>query len=106
MMEYRGYFSGPIDIDPDDGTLSGMVAGITDVIHFEGRTAEELLVSFRGGVDDYLAHCDEVGKTPERPYSGKLSLRLTPELHRKAAMKAQATGVSLNVWLSRQIEAA
>ena len=47
-LEYKGYRAGPIDIDPEDGTLSGTVVGLRDVIHFEGRSAkpdEDLPVS-------------------------------------------------------------
>ena len=42
MMEYKSYAAGPIDFDPEDKTFSGTVAGLRDVIHFEGRTATEL----------------------------------------------------------------
>lgn len=49
VMEHRGYLSGPLDVDPETGTFSGTVAGLKDVIHFEGATADELLRSFRGG---------------------------------------------------------
>ena len=46
-MEYKGHAAGPIDFDPDDKTFSGTVAGLRDVIHFEGRTATELERAFR-----------------------------------------------------------
>jgi predicted HicB family RNase H-like nuclease len=42
MMEYKGYIAGPIDFDAEDKTFSGTVAGLRDVIHFEGGTAAEL----------------------------------------------------------------
>lgn len=64
-LEYKGYLSGPIELD--DGTFSGIVAGLRDVIHFEGSTAEELAQAFRDSVDDYLAWCEERGKAPEVP---------------------------------------
>jgi hypothetical protein len=37
MVEYKGYAAGPIDVDSDYKTFSGTVAGLRDVIHFEGR---------------------------------------------------------------------
>ena len=55
MMEYKGYAAGPIDFDPEDKTFSGTVAGLRDVIHFEGRTATELERAFRGSIDSYLS---------------------------------------------------
>lgn len=105
-MEYKGYVSGPIDFDPEDGTFSGTVSGLSDVIHFEGANAADLLESFRGSIDEYLAICAEKGRTPDKPFSGKMLVRATPELHRKAALRAAAEGISLSQWIARQIDAA
>jgi predicted HicB family RNase H-like nuclease len=106
MMEYKGYTAGPIDFDPEDGTFSGTVAGLRDVIHFEGATARELTRAFRQSIDSYLELCAETGQQPDRPFNGKILVRTEPELHRKAALRAAAEGVSLNRWISRQIETA
>jgi predicted HicB family RNase H-like nuclease len=46
MMEYKGYTAGPIDFDSDENTFSGVVAGLRDVIHFEGTPARELTRGF------------------------------------------------------------
>ncbi|MGA7343878.1 MAG: hypothetical protein WBE72_19165 [Terracidiphilus sp.] len=61
MMEYKGCLSGPIDFDPEDNTFSGTVAGLRDVIHFEGSTARELSRAFRESIDSYLELCAETG---------------------------------------------
>jgi predicted HicB family RNase H-like nuclease len=106
MMEYKGYAAGPIDFDPQENTFSGTVAGLKDVIHFEGSTAKELARAFRASIDSYLEYCEEAGQEPDRPYNGKILLRTDPELHRKAALRAAVEGVSLNRWISRQIESA
>ena len=105
-MEYKGYQAGPIDFDPEDGTFSGIIQGLRDVIHFEGTNADELLASFRSGIDDYLALCAESREEPDRPFNGKILVRTEPALHRKAVVRAAAEGVSLSQWISRQIEAA
>ena len=106
MMEHKGYVSGPIDFDPEAGTLSGTVAGLVDVIHFEGSNAAELLESFRGSIDEYLAICAEKGRSPDKPFSGKMLIRATPELHRKASLRAAREGLSLSAWVAQQIDAA
>ncbi len=54
MMEYKGYLAGPISFDADDNSFSGTVAGLKDVIHFEGKTAKELARAFRDSVDSYI----------------------------------------------------
>ena len=106
MMEYKGYLAGPIDFDAEENTFSGTVAGLKDVIYFEGKTAKDLARAFRASIDSYLEYCKETGQEPDRPYNGKILLRTEPELHRKAAIRAAVEGVSLNRWISRQIESA
>ncbi len=106
MMEYKGYAAGPIDFDAEDGTFSGTVAGLKDVIHFEGTTARELKRAFRESIDAYLKFCAEKGQQPDRPFNGKILLRTEPELHRKAALRAAVEGVSLSRWISQRIESA
>lgn len=104
MMQYKGYTAGPIDFDAEDGVFSGTVAGLRDVIHFEGTTAKELARAFRDSIDSYLKLCAENGQQPDRPFNGKILVRTEPKLHRKAALRAAVEGVSLSQWISRQIE--
>ena len=106
MMEYKGYTAGPIDFDAEENTFSGTVSGLRDVIHFEGSTAKELTRAFRESIDTYLELCTEKGQQPDRPFNGKILLRTEPALHRKAALRAAAEGVSLSQWITRQIESA
>jgi len=104
MMEYKGYLAGPIDFSAEENTFSWTVTGLKDVVHFEGKTAKELARAFRESVDSYLKYCEETGQEPDRPYNGKILLRTEPELHRKAVLRAAVQGVSLNRWISKQIE--
>jgi predicted HicB family RNase H-like nuclease len=106
MMEYKGYTAGPIDFDPEDGTFTGTVTGLKDVIHFEGATARELARAFRESIDSYLEFCADKGQQPDRPFNGKILVRTQPNLHRKAVVRAANEGVSLSEWISRQIETA
>jgi predicted HicB family RNase H-like nuclease len=105
-MEYKGYSAGPIEFDADENTFSGTVAGLRDVIHFEGSTARELTKAFRESIDAYLEFCAEKGLNPDRPFNGKILVRTEPALHRKAALRAAAEGVSLSQWITKQIESA
>jgi predicted HicB family RNase H-like nuclease len=105
-MEYRGYQAGPIEFDDEAMLFSGTVLGLRDVIHFAGRTADELAQAFRDSIDDYLAFCEERGRDPEKPYRGNIPVRMPADLHRKAAMRAAAEGQSLNAWIISQIKSA
>src|SRR3546814_12991349 len=96
--------AGPIEFD--DGLFHGVVAGLRDVVTFAGATADELAQAFRDSIDDYLAFSAEEGLPPDRPFSGNFMVRVPPELHRKAATPASASGDRLNHWIATRIAAA
>ncbi len=108
VMNYMGY-SARIEYSDDEGCFVGRLAGIRDVIGFHGESVVELKSAFEAAVEDYLATCKKLKRTPQRPYSGKMMLRIDPGIHAKAAMLAEAEGKSLNAWaqdaLSRAIAA-
>ena len=56
----------------------------------------DLRQAFHDAVDDYLATCARIGKTPEKSYSGKLMLRVDPRLHARLVRAAKLAGKSLN----------
>jgi predicted HicB family RNase H-like nuclease len=105
MIEYKGYL-GAIEFDPDLRVFTGYVVDLRDEIYFEGDSVEALEASMRRAVDHYLTVCEQRQEDPERPFSGKLNLRLGPDLHRAAALAAAAEGQSLNQWLSSVVAAA
>jgi predicted HicB family RNase H-like nuclease len=92
---YQGY-AGQAEYDGVAELFHGEVSGTTDVITFQGRTVKELTKAFRDSVDDYLEFCESRNEEPEKPVSGKFVVRVEPEVHRKLAAKAKATGKSLN----------
>ena len=67
---------------------------------------DEIETAFRESIEDYLEFCRERGEEPDRPFSGKLVLRITPELHHKVYLKAAKSGKSLNRWISDTLESA
>ena len=76
------------------------------MISFHGQTVDELRAELELALDDYLADCEEQGVTPEKPASGKLLLRIPPELHGKAQVMARAGGKSLNQWATEVLQRA
>lgn len=97
MMNYRGY-AARIAYSDEDGCFVGHIAGVRDVVGFHGESVTELRAAFEEAVDDYLETCAKLGRAPQKPYSGKLLLRVDPMLHARAAMLAEAQGKSLNAW--------
>ena len=94
-MHYKGY-TARIDFDERDNILVGRVLGIKAVIGFHGETVTDLRADFEAAINFMLEDCNAHGIKPEKPASGKLLLRVPPELHAAALIKAQAMGKSLN----------
>lgn len=98
MIEYKGYV-GVIEFDDEDNIFYGEVINTRDVITFQGKSVAELRKALKDSVDSYLKFCAKRGKEPDKPFSGKFMLRLTPELHRKIFIAAKYSGESLNGWI-------
>ena len=94
-MEYKGYV-GSIEFSPEDELFFGKVLGIRALISYEGTNAKELLADFHQAVDDYLVLCFEENREPERAYKGSFNIRISPELHKKAAICAISQEITLN----------
>ena len=65
---------------------------------------ETLKKEFQISIDEYLALCEEHGVKPQPPFSGKLNLRLGPDLHARVAALAAQSGVSINSWIKEALE--
>jgi predicted HicB family RNase H-like nuclease len=102
VLEYKGY-RGQVEFDDEAGLLHGEVLGVRDVVTFEGKSVEELEEAFRDSIDDYLEFCSEIGKNPDKPFSGNFQLRISPELHRDAWLQSQREGKSLNQWVADRL---
>jgi len=102
VLEYKGY-RGRVEFDEEAGLLHGEVLGLRDVVTFEGESVEELEKAFRDSVDDYLEFCAELDREPDRPFSGKFQLRISPELHRDVWLQSQREGKSLNQWVTDKL---
>jgi predicted HicB family RNase H-like nuclease len=103
MLKYKGY-TGYVEFDDEAGIFHGEVLDLRDVITFQGKSVEEIEQAFRESVNDYLEFCEERREEPDKPFSGRLMLRLPPHLHRKAYVSARREGKSLNQWIAEKLE--
>lgn len=94
-MEYKGYI-GSLEFSEKDGMFCGKVQGIRSLISYEGESARELVDDFHAAVDDYLELCEQRGTEPEKAFKGTFNIRISPELHRDAAIYAFSHKISLN----------
>ena len=102
-MKYKGY-EAIVEYDDDDRLFVGRVINTRDVIAFDGSSVDELEQSFHAAIDEYLEDCQSAGKTPDKPFSGRFNLRISPELHRQVATKAESEGISLNTLVENALQ--
>ena len=103
MMEYKGYTT-KVEFDDEAEIFYGEVLGIKDVVTFQGKTAKEIKNAFKESVDDYLSFCKERGEDPDKPFTGKFVVRISPELHRRIYLSAKRSNESINAWLNEKLD--
>ncbi|MDB5830616.1 MAG: hypothetical protein JWR14_446 [Caballeronia sp.] len=96
-MNYLGYLA-RVEFDPRDNIFVGHVLGVSEHISFHGETVLELTTGFHEAVDHYLEDCAKTGRDPQKPASGKLMLRIRPEVHAAVGIAAAAAGKSISQW--------
>lgn len=102
MLKYKD-FLGSVEYSADDECFFGKIIGIADLITFEGDSVKTLKEAFIEAADDYLAVCEQMGKDPRKSYKGSFNIRISPELHKEAAIMANMRGVSLNSLVEKAI---
>ena len=103
-LEYKGY-KGSVEYSKEDNCLFGKVQGMSKaLILYEGQTLDELRKDFEEGIDSYIEGCKADGIEPAKPYSGKLNLRMSSELHSKVTAFVASTGITINDFINKAIK--
>lgn len=103
ILTYKGYVA-KIEFDSEDLILFGKVEGIKDLITFESDSSKNIEQEFKNAVDDYLDYCKEIDKEPDVPFKGSFNVRIAPELHKAATIKAVEMNKSLNALVALSLE--
>jgi len=103
VLKYKGYI-GSVHFAAEDRVFYGKVEGINDLISFEGSTVDELEEGFKYMVDEHIKDCEKNNIPIEKSYKGNLNIRLSPDLHKKAAYNASMRGISLNQYINEAIK--
>lgn len=103
MMEYKGYLA-TVEFDDEADLFHGEVINLRDVITFQGKSVDELRQAFKDSVEDYLDFCASRNEEPEKPFSGKFSVRMEPDLHRRISLQARKARKSLNSWINDTLQ--
>lgn len=88
---------------PESVTDKGAVKSIRRFLDNAGVRNDEVEREFRASIDDYLECCKEDGVEPEKPYSGKFNVRLSPFFHSQVAIAAKKLNLSLNSFVEKSL---
>lgn len=102
ILKYKD-FIGSVNFSATDGVFFGKIEGIKSMVSFEGETVKELEQDFKNAVDDYIEYCKEHGIKPQKSYSGKLSITISPDEHSLIAKIAKTKGISVNAFVKNAI---
>ena len=102
MLKYKDFY-GSVEYSAVDECFFGKIIGTTDLVTFEGSSVTILKKAFAEAVEDYLALCREIGKEPQKTFKGSFNIRISPELHKAAAVIANRKGISLNAFVEKAI---
>jgi predicted HicB family RNase H-like nuclease len=101
-MTYKGYATSMV-FDAEDKIIVGRVLDIDDIISFHGESVVDFEANFHAAIDHYVAASKALGSEPEKPASGKVMLRIAPEVHAAALKAAARSGTSLNKWAEKAL---
>ncbi len=105
ILKHDGFIA-EVTYEDGDDLMHGSTVNTRSTLHFAGRTVDELKAAFRETIEDYRAWCAERGVEPEKGYSGTLSLRIPPDLHKRIADRAISAGESLNQFITQKLDEA
>lgn len=94
-----------IEYDEELDLFRGEILGLNGGADFYGKNPKELRAEFKKSLQVFLEVCAEKGIEPRRNFSGKFNLRISPELHERLAIQAQAQGKSINTLAQEALQA-
>ena len=103
FMKLDGYHA-KIEYIEETDQFRGELLGLAGGADFYGSNPDQLRQEFKKSLDVFLEVCKEQGIEPRRQFSGKFNLRISPELHEKLSITAEAQGKSLNMLAQESLQ--
>lgn len=94
-MQYKNYLA-RVEFDAEANIFHGEVINIRNVVTFQGESVGELKKAFEDSVEEYLAFCAERGEEPDKPFTGRFTVRLSPGQHKKIVLAAEKSGKNVD----------
>ena len=101
-----GEYDAVISFDPEIQMFRGEFIGLNGGADFYADSIDKLQKEGETSLRVFLDFAAEKNISPKKQFSGKLVLRLKPEIHKKYKILASAKNVSLNQLLNETLEKA
>jgi len=101
-----GEYQAVISYDPEIQMFRGEFEGLNGGADFYADSIKQLRKEGKTSLRIFLEYAKEKGVSPKKQLSGRLVLRLKPEIHQKYKLMARAKNISLNQLLSETLEKA
>ena len=101
-----GEYDAVISFDPEIQMFRGEFVGLNGGADFYADSIENLRKEGETSLRVFLEYAKEKNISPKKQFSGKLVLRLKPEIHQKYKLLASSKNVSLNQLLNETLEKA
>lgn len=98
-MQYKNYLA-RVEFDAEANIFHGEVINIRDVVTFQGELVGELKKALEDSIEEYLAFCAERGEEPDKPFTGRFTVRLSPDQHKKIVLAAEKSGKEVDLWVT------
>ena len=87
LLKYKGFY-GSVSFDEEVKILYGKIEFIRDLVNYEAKDIEALVIAFHKAIDDYLVDCRNAQKEPDKPFKGSFNVRIDSDLHQKIGLYA------------------
>lgn len=102
-LQYKDY-EGSVLYSSEDRLLHGAILGIRDMVTYDGADIPTLEQNFHAAVDEYLEFCRVEGRSPNKPFKGSLNVRISHDLHLRAARFADEHNLKLNAVINEALQ--
>jgi predicted HicB family RNase H-like nuclease len=90
--------------DSELDLFRGKILGLSGGADSYGKNPKKLRAEFKRSPQVFLEVCLERSIEPKRHFPGKFNLRISPDLHERLAIAAQAQGKSINAFNQNALE--
>jgi predicted HicB family RNase H-like nuclease len=98
LLSIKG-FTAAVQYDPEIELFRGEFLGLRGGADFYAPDEAELHTEGERSLRVFLRLCAEDGAEPRRDFTGRIALEVSPDLHERLSVLAEASGRDLQDWL-------